>query len=159
MTASRGSGAVARDLLGDTGWRTLMDRRCGLSAVMLARALSVALLSVPALAAEDPTALVAEAAAAHPSLQALEASERALRERAEVAGSWGDPVVALEYSNAPISSLSISDHPMAGLQGGAGPPGRRPGLRQRPRRWTGRRRRWPWRWRCAAAGGRWCGCG
>jgi outer membrane protein TolC len=65
---------------------------------------------------DDLTKLTAEAVASNPSLDALRARERALRARAEVAGAWSDPMVAIEYSNVPVSSLALSAHPMSGLQ-------------------------------------------
>jgi len=70
-------------------------------------------------AADEPSALAAlaaEAVIASPSLEALAARERALRERAAAAGAWPDPVLGVEYSNAPLSSFAIADHPMSGVQ-------------------------------------------
>ncbi|MCB9796485.1 MAG: TolC family protein [Alphaproteobacteria bacterium] len=63
-----------------------------------------------------PDALVAEALHANPSLQAMHHQELALRARADVAGAWPDPMLTVEYSNVPVSSFKLSDHPMAGLQ-------------------------------------------
>jgi len=63
-----------------------------------------------------PEALVAEAYGANPSLRAMEHREQALRERARVAGAWPDPMLAVEYSNAPVTTFGLSDHPMSGLQ-------------------------------------------
>ena len=74
------------------------------------------LVAPPALAAESVDELAATALAANPSLEALVAREAELRARAGAAGAWPDPVLGIEYSNAPVSSLSIADHPMAGLQ-------------------------------------------
>lgn len=82
----------------------------------------ISLLSLPGAFAGGPASaqelegLVAEALAASPSLVALAAGEQALRARAEVAGAWPDPMLGVEYSNVPIGTLSIADHPMAGVQ-------------------------------------------
>lgn len=76
-------------------------------------------LGTPAWAEPPTTALAAlqdEAVRANPGLEALAAQKRALSRRAEVAGAWMDPMVALEYSNAPLSSGWIGDHPMGGVQ-------------------------------------------
>lgn len=74
--------------------------------------------AAPAVAAdaESVEVLVQAALAAHPDLAALEATEQTLRERAAVAGAWPDPMVSVEYSNAPLSTFNISDHPMGGVQ-------------------------------------------
>lgn len=69
-----------------------------------------------AAAADNPQALADRAVDANPSLKALEAQEAALRSRADVAGAWTDPMLSMEYSNVPITTLSIGDHPMAGIQ-------------------------------------------
>ncbi len=74
----------------------------------------------PSTWAQEPAAPLAalqdEAVDANPGLVALAAQQRALSRRAEVAGAWMDPMVALEYSNAPITSGWIGDHPMGGVQ-------------------------------------------
>lgn len=70
----------------------------------------------PGVAFAQNEALQDEAVASNPSLDALRAKERALRARAEVAGAWSDPMLAIEYSNAPVTSFSLSRHPMSGLQ-------------------------------------------
>lgn len=79
------------------------------------------LLAAPVLAAapseeSGPEPLVAQALASSPSVQSMRHREQALHERAAVAGAWPDPMLAIEYSNAPTSTLGLSDHPMAGLQ-------------------------------------------
>ncbi len=74
------------------------------------------LLAASALAAEDPTDLVAAALADNPGLASIEARIGELETLASVAGSWPDPMAALEYSNVPVSSWSLSGHPMSGLQ-------------------------------------------
>ncbi len=67
-------------------------------------------------AGDELPALQDEAASANPTLVAREAHVRELTERATVAGAWMDPVLAVEYSNAPVDSLGLSQHPMSGLQ-------------------------------------------
>lgn len=81
-------------------------------------AIAAFLLATPfeAARADDLTALTDQAVAENPSIEAMRAKERALRARAEVAGAWSDPMLAIEYSNAPVSSFSLSSHPMSGLQ-------------------------------------------
>jgi cobalt-zinc-cadmium efflux system outer membrane protein len=81
-------------------------------------ALPVLLLSLAPFAAavDDPGALAQDALAANPGIEALQARVAELGELAGAAGTWTDPVVALEYSNAPVDSLSLNDHPMSGLQ-------------------------------------------
>ncbi len=64
----------------------------------------------------SPEPLVIEALAASPSVQSMRHRTAALDERAAVAGAWPDPTLAVEYSNAPVTSFGLSDHPMAGLQ-------------------------------------------
>ena len=61
-------------------------------------------------------ALADEAVQANPSLEAMRARERALRERAEVAGARMDPMVSVELSNLPVTTFSLADHGMAGVQ-------------------------------------------
>lgn len=60
--------------------------------------------------------LVDEATTAHPTIASLDHRERALREQAAVAGAWPDPVLSVEYSNAPVTSFGLTEHPMSGLQ-------------------------------------------
>jgi outer membrane protein TolC len=74
---------------------------------------------VASAASPEPTALrdlQAEAVTASPRVGAQSARVRALARLEEVAGAWSDPMVALEYSNAPLTSGWIGDHPMSGLQ-------------------------------------------
>jgi cobalt-zinc-cadmium efflux system outer membrane protein len=73
-------------------------------------------LAPSAPAADDPIGLVDEALAANPGLEALRARIAELRELAGAAGTWDDPVIAVEYSNVPKDSWSLSDHPMSGVQ-------------------------------------------
>ena len=59
-------------------------------------------------ASAGPEGLVEAALAANPSIQARHAREAALRARARVAGAWADPMLMVEYSNAPVNSLDLS---------------------------------------------------
>jgi outer membrane protein TolC len=73
-------------------------------------------LATPALAADDPAALAEEALAANPGLEALRARSAELDALAGAAGTWSDPVVGIDYQNAPVDSFSLRDHPMSALQ-------------------------------------------
>lgn len=66
--------------------------------------------------AEDVADLCDEAIQSNPSLESLRAVERSLQAQAAVAGAWMDPMLAVEYSNAPVSSFDLASHPMSGLQ-------------------------------------------
>jgi cobalt-zinc-cadmium efflux system outer membrane protein len=81
-------------------------------------ALQALLLSVAPFAAavDDPGELTQEALVANPGIEALQARVAELGELAGAAGTWADPVVALEYSNVPVDSFSLNDHPMSALQ-------------------------------------------
>jgi outer membrane protein TolC len=76
----------------------------------------LASIATSSLAVDDPAALVEEALAANPSLEALRARIYELDALAGAAGTWSDPVVGIEYSNAPVDSFSLRDHPMSALQ-------------------------------------------
>lgn len=66
---------------------------------------------------DDRSRSLAEAAVRqNPSIAAIEARVTALGEQARRAGAWRDPVVAVEYSNVPVNSWALGDHPMSGLQ-------------------------------------------
>jgi outer membrane protein TolC len=82
----------------------------------LAAALLLALLATPARAVDDVDALAEEALAANPGLEALRARIAELDALAGAAGTWSDPVVGIDYLNAPVDSFSLRDHPMSGLQ-------------------------------------------
>jgi outer membrane protein TolC len=69
-----------------------------------------------ALAVDDPSALAEEAIGANPSLEALRARIAELDALAGAAGTWTDPVVGIEYSNAAVDSFSLRDHPMSAVQ-------------------------------------------
>jgi outer membrane protein TolC len=60
--------------------------------------------------------LAEEALDANPGLEALRARVSELDALAGAAGTWSDPVVGVEYSNALVDSFSLSDHPMSALQ-------------------------------------------
>ncbi len=86
---------------------------------VLARAAALPLvlgLTGPAAAQDVPADLAATATSTSPTLEGLRARESALRHRAEVAGAWLDPVVSVEFSNAPLPTLALGDSPMAGIQ-------------------------------------------
>jgi outer membrane protein TolC len=68
------------------------------------------------LAADDPGVLADEAVDANPSLEALRARTAELDALAGAAGTWSDPVFGIEYSNVPVDSFSLRDHPMSALQ-------------------------------------------
>ena len=76
----------------------------------------LASIATSSLAVDDPAALAEEALAANPSLEALRARIYELDALAGAAGTWSDPVVGIEYSNAPVDSFSLRDHPMSALQ-------------------------------------------
>ena len=82
----------------------------------LSALLFLASLTTSALAVDDPAALAEEALAANPSLEALRARVAELDALAGAAGTWSDPVIGIEYSNAPVDSFSLRDHPMSALQ-------------------------------------------
>ncbi len=67
-------------------------------------------------AADDPAALAEEAIRANPGIEALRARSRELAELAPAAGSWRDPMLALEYTNTPVDSFRLDRSPMSGLQ-------------------------------------------
>jgi outer membrane protein TolC len=73
-------------------------------------------LASSALAVDDPAALAEEALVANPSLEALGARISELEALAGAAGTWSDPVIGIEYSNALVDSFSLRDHPMSALQ-------------------------------------------
>ena len=79
-------------------------------------AFTLAFCSSPAAAIDDPISLAAEAASANPGIEALRAQTQALSELVGAAGTWSDPVVGLEYMNAPVDSFRLDRAPMSGLQ-------------------------------------------
>jgi outer membrane protein TolC len=60
--------------------------------------------------------LADQAVKRNPSIAAIKSRVRALEQRIRKAGAWLDPMVAVEYSNVPIDSWALGDHPMSGLQ-------------------------------------------
>ncbi len=65
---------------------------------------------------DDPEALAQLAVERQPGVEALRAKVDALGQVASVARVWTDPMVALEYSNVPVTAPWIGEHPMAGIQ-------------------------------------------
>ncbi|MCA9572567.1 MAG: TolC family protein, partial [Myxococcales bacterium] len=78
-------------------------------------------LLLSALALADPPALdalVDAALASHPAVVAARAGTDAAEAQARVAGSWSDPTLSVEYSNAPVDSFDVSQAMMGGVQFG-----------------------------------------
>jgi outer membrane protein TolC len=73
-------------------------------------------LATSALALDDPAALAEEALRANPDLEALRARIAELDALAAAAGTWSDPVIGVEYSNAPVDTFRLDEHPMSALQ-------------------------------------------
>jgi outer membrane protein TolC len=67
-------------------------------------------------AADDPEGLVLMAWGANPSVEALLQKIEAANQKIPQAGVWKDPTIAVEYSNVPVNSFVLGDHPMSGLQ-------------------------------------------
>jgi len=82
-------------------------------ALLLVMLLSV---GVSDAAADDPAQLAAEAVRANPGLEALRARAEQLEALVQAAGIWKDPVVGVEYLNAPVDSFRLDESPMSGLQ-------------------------------------------
>ena len=84
------------------------------------RALSIHVVflsfATSAWAVDDPRKLADEAVEANPGLEALRARIAELDALAGAAGTWQDPMIGIEYSNAPVDSFSLDDHPMSALQ-------------------------------------------
>ena len=67
--------------------------------------------------AQTADALVAEAWQANPSVAAMQQHiDAAASHTAMQAGTWPDPMLGVEYSNVPVDSLALGDHPMSGVQ-------------------------------------------
>jgi outer membrane protein TolC len=96
--------------------KTTPARRRGDVIRRLSTLLFLAALAAPASAVDDPSELAEEALAANPGLEALRARVSELEALASAAGAWSDPVIGVEYSNAPVDSFSLRDHPMSALQ-------------------------------------------
>lgn len=60
--------------------------------------------------------LAKQAIQVNPTVAAIESQIKALKQRVRAASAWRDPVAAVEYSNVPIDSWILGDHPMSGLQ-------------------------------------------
>jgi cobalt-zinc-cadmium efflux system outer membrane protein len=88
--------------------------------------LSIMKLSIPlallvalptsARAIDDPLELAEEAVRENPGLEALRAKSRMLTEIVGAVGTWKDPIVGVEYTNAPVDSFRLDRSPMSGLQ-------------------------------------------
>lgn len=52
----------------------------------------------------------------HPAVAAREAAAEAAAEAARASRAWPDPVLSVELSNLPVTSLTLSSHPMSGVQ-------------------------------------------
>jgi outer membrane protein TolC len=85
---------------------------------MKARALLalLAVASYPASAIGDPLELADEAVRNNPGIEALRARTEGLSEIAGTVGTWKDPMVGIEYMNAPVDSFRLDQSPMSGLQ-------------------------------------------
>jgi hypothetical protein len=59
-------------------------------------------------AADDPDTLVKAAWDANPSISALQEKIDAAKQRLPPTGVWKDPMIALEYSNAPVGSFEFA---------------------------------------------------
>ncbi len=53
---------------------------------------------------------------ANPGVEAARQAVEATEAQSRVAGAWPDPVVAVEYSNVPVDSFVLGQHPMSGVQ-------------------------------------------
>ena len=67
-------------------------------------------------AADDPDQLVQIAWQTNPSVASLTEKIEAARQRVPQAGVWADPMLAVEYSNVPVDTFALGDHPMSGVQ-------------------------------------------
>ncbi len=74
------------------------------------------LLIHPALG--DVNELVQKAWRDNPSISSLESKAAAIEESLKQAVLWKDPLFTLEYSNVPVDSFDLGDHPMSGIQFG-----------------------------------------
>jgi outer membrane protein TolC len=59
--------------------------------------------------------LIDEAMAQNPGIDAMRARSRELDELARSAGVWNDPMVSVEYANAPVDSFRLDESPMSGV--------------------------------------------
>jgi len=77
--------------------------------------LLLALFQAHAARADDPRQLADDAVRANPGIEATRSRIEQMSALAEVAGSWTDPMVSVEYLNAPVDSFEIDRVP-SGLQ-------------------------------------------
>lgn len=73
-------------------------------------------LATSAWAVDEPAKLAYEAIEANPTLEAMRARTSELSALAGAAGTWSDPVIGVEYSNAPVDTFALDDHPMTAVQ-------------------------------------------
>jgi len=73
-------------------------------------------VSPSAQAAGDPLELADEAIRKNPGIEALRSRSQALSEIAGSVGTWKDPMLGIEYVNAPVDSFRLDRSPMSGLQ-------------------------------------------
>jgi outer membrane protein TolC len=73
-------------------------------------------VSLPAHAKSDPLELADEAVRENPGIEALRARTQSLAAIARSVGTWKDPMVGIEYTNAPVDSFRLDRSPMSGLQ-------------------------------------------
>ena len=70
----------------------------------------------PAIAIDDPLELADEAVRENPGIEALQARTQALAAITRSVGTWQDPLLGIEYLNAPVDSFRLDRSPMSGLQ-------------------------------------------
>jgi outer membrane protein TolC len=74
------------------------------------------MLPAAALAFDDPHRLAEDAVRANPRIEARRAHIERLSALANVAGTWTDPMVSIEYLNVPVDSFRIDERVPSGLQ-------------------------------------------
>lgn len=74
------------------------------------------LFSPPAIADDDPEALVEQALAAHPDLAARRARVDEMAAMVGVARAWDDPMLEVMVGDLPVDSWKFSREPMAGVE-------------------------------------------
>jgi cobalt-zinc-cadmium efflux system outer membrane protein len=70
----------------------------------------------PAIAIDGPLELADEAVRENPGIEALQARTQALAAITRSVGTWQDPLLGIEYLNAPVDSFRLDRSPMSGLQ-------------------------------------------
>jgi outer membrane protein TolC len=106
--------------LNDTtdGWESTMTRSkvLGIAGRSFCVLMLLAGLQSPAVALDDPDELAKAALVANPALEARRARIAELSHLASAAGTWSDPVLGVSYTNAPVDSFAIDEHPMSAIQ-------------------------------------------